>query len=156
MVQAWNCLYIACKLRTDHLTWKGGGLWFFFSFRNFFSDNTRVRIFFFCRAKREICFQNLTLDYMTKTLNQIIFFSSTKIIIFISATLGIRIFFRSVKNKAKRNGDKFSPRLTPLLHRENCARAHLAKQCQMPLENLQTHNITFFSYFLEYWKESEE
>ena len=30
---------------------------------------------------------------MTKTLNQIIFFSSTKIRIFFSATLGIRIFF---------------------------------------------------------------
>jgi hypothetical protein len=36
---------------------------------------------------------NLTLDYMKKTLNQIIFFSSTKIRIFFSATLGIRIFF---------------------------------------------------------------
>jgi hypothetical protein len=54
----------------------GGGLWFFVSFRNFFSDNTRVRIFFFfCRAKREFFFQNSTLGYMTKTLNQIIFFS---------------------------------------------------------------------------------
>ena len=42
---------------------------------------------------REIFFQNLTLDYMTKTLNQIIFFSSTKIRIFFSVTLGIRIFF---------------------------------------------------------------
>ena len=30
---------------------------------------------------------------MSKTLNQIIFFSSTKIRIFFSATLGIRIFF---------------------------------------------------------------
>ena len=40
-----------------------------------------------------IFFQNLTLGYMTKTLNQIIFFSSTKIRIFFSATLGIRIFF---------------------------------------------------------------
>ena len=29
---------------------------------------------FFCRAKREIFFQNLTLGYMTKTLNHIIFF----------------------------------------------------------------------------------
>ena len=37
----------------------------FVSFRIFFSDNTRVRIFIF--------FQNLTLGYMTKTLNQIIF-----------------------------------------------------------------------------------
>jgi hypothetical protein len=51
-----------------------------------FSDNTRVRIFiFFCRAKRELFFQNSTLGYMTKTLNQIIFFSSTKIRIFFSA-----------------------------------------------------------------------
>ena len=45
----------------------------FVSFRNFFSDNTRVRIFF-CRAELEIFFQNSTLDYMTKTLNHIIFF----------------------------------------------------------------------------------
>jgi glucan phosphorylase len=52
-----------------------------------FSNNTRVRIFIFFVA------QNLTLDYMTKTLNQIFFYSSTKIRIFFSATLGIRIFF---------------------------------------------------------------
>ena len=39
----------------------------FFSFRIFFSDNTRVRIFIFV--------VDLTLgNYMTKTLNQIIFF----------------------------------------------------------------------------------
>ena len=64
---------------------QGRGVMFFFvSFRIFFSDNTRVRIFFL---------QNLTLGYMTKTLNQIIFFSSIKIRIFFSATLGIRIFF---------------------------------------------------------------
>jgi hypothetical protein len=62
--------------------------------QKFFPDNTRVRIFiFFCRAKREIFFKNLSLGYMTKTLNQIIFFSSTKIRIFFSATVGIRIFF---------------------------------------------------------------
>ena len=30
--------------------------------------------YFFCRAKREFFFQNLTIGYMTKTLNQIIFF----------------------------------------------------------------------------------
>ena len=79
-------------LGADHLTWRWV-LWFFVSFRIFFSDNTRSRIFFFCRAKREFFFQNLTLGYMTKTLNQIIFFSSTKIRLFFSATLGIRIFF---------------------------------------------------------------
>ena len=71
----------------------GGGYGFLFRSEFFFSANTRVRIFYFFRAKREIFFQNLTLDYMTKTLNQIIFFPSTKIRIFFSATLGIRIFF---------------------------------------------------------------
>jgi hypothetical protein len=58
-----------------------GGLWFFVSFRIFFSDDTRVRIFifiFFCRAKSEFFFQKLTLGYMTKTLNQIIFFPPPK------------------------------------------------------------------------------
>ena len=52
---------------------------------------------FFFRTRRELEYlsfpQNLTLGYMTKTLNQIIFFSSTEIRIFFSATLGIRIFF---------------------------------------------------------------
>ena len=50
-----------------------GRLWFFVSFRNFFPDNTRVRIFvLFCRAN--FFLQNSTLGYMTKTLNQIIIF----------------------------------------------------------------------------------
>jgi hypothetical protein len=40
-------------LGTDHLTCRWG-LWFFVSFRIFFSDNTRVRIFIF--------FQNLTVE----------------------------------------------------------------------------------------------
>jgi hypothetical protein len=43
----------------------GQQTWFFVSFRIFFADNTRVRILIF--------FKNLTLGYMTKTLNQIIF-----------------------------------------------------------------------------------
>jgi hypothetical protein len=38
-------------------------------------NNTRIRIFFFSRANREFFFQNLTLGYMTKTLNHIFFFS---------------------------------------------------------------------------------
>jgi hypothetical protein len=60
----------------------------------FFFRTTQVIIFiFFCRAKREKNFQNLTLGYMAKTLNQIIIFFSTKIRIFFSASLGIRIFF---------------------------------------------------------------
>jgi hypothetical protein len=38
----------------------------------FFLDITTV--FFFCRAKCEFFFQNLTLGFVTKTLNQIIIF----------------------------------------------------------------------------------
>ena len=57
-------VHLVLLLGTDHLTWRG--VWFFVSFRIFSSDNTRVRLFIF--------FQNLTLDFMTKTLNQIIYF----------------------------------------------------------------------------------
>jgi hypothetical protein len=52
-----------------------GGLWFFVLFRIFFSDNTIVRILFFLSRKARNFLQILTLDFMTKTLNQIIFFS---------------------------------------------------------------------------------
>ena len=58
----------------------------------FIGQHKSQNIYFFCRPECEIFFQNLTLGYMTKTMNQIIFFSSTKIRIFFSATLGIRIF----------------------------------------------------------------
>ena len=86
----WFIIYINVNLETKK--WHSGNsyimaagrrpwIWFFVSFRNFFSDST-------------IFFQNSTLGYMTKTLNQIIFFSSsTKIRIFFSATLEIKIFF---------------------------------------------------------------
>jgi hypothetical protein len=47
--------------------------------QNFFSDNTRVRIlFFFVAQSANFFFQNSTLGYMTKTLNQIIFFPPPK------------------------------------------------------------------------------
>ena len=39
-----------------------------------FGQHTSQNIYFICRAKCEFFFQNLTLGYMTKTLNQIIFF----------------------------------------------------------------------------------
>jgi hypothetical protein len=48
--------------------------------------------YFFCR-RSEFFFQNLTLGYMTKKSESDNFFSSTKIRIFFSATLGINIFF---------------------------------------------------------------
>ena len=56
-------------LGTDHLTCRGRGYGFLFRFE-FFFRTTRVRIFFFV--------VNLTLGYMTKTLNQIFFFPPPK------------------------------------------------------------------------------
>ena len=67
----------------------------FVSFRILFSDNTRVRIFiFFCRAKREHFFKNLTLGYMTKTLNQIFLFSPPKSEYFFQQHWESEYFFR--------------------------------------------------------------
>ena len=64
----------------------GGGVMVYCFVPKFFFPTTRELEYFFFP-------QNSTLGYMTKTLNQIFFFSSTKIRIFFSATLGIRIFF---------------------------------------------------------------
>ena len=73
-----------------------GGLWFFVSFKKKISDNTRVRILFFFVALSAIFFfQNLTLGYMTKTLNQIIyFFLHQNQNIFFSNIGNQNIFFR--------------------------------------------------------------
>jgi hypothetical protein len=61
----------------------------FFSFRIFFSDNTRVRIFIFV--------VDLTLgNYMTKTESDY-FFSSTKIRIFFFSNIGNRNIFLEKK-----------------------------------------------------------
>ena len=44
----------------------------------FFGQHESQNIYFFYRSKPEFFFQNLTLGYMTKTLNQIIFFPPPK------------------------------------------------------------------------------
>jgi hypothetical protein len=59
----------------------------------FFGQHKLEFFFFFCRAKREFFYQNLTLGYMTKTLNQIIFFSSIKIRIFFQQHWESEYFF---------------------------------------------------------------
>ena len=51
-----------------------GVMVFCFVQKMFFGQHKSQNIYFFCRAKREIFFQYLILGYMTKTLNQIIFF----------------------------------------------------------------------------------
>jgi hypothetical protein len=74
---------ICIWLGTDHLTCRVGDYGFFFH-SDFFLRTTRELEYIFFRAKRNLFFQKLTLGYMSKTLNQIILFSSTKIIIFFS------------------------------------------------------------------------
>ena len=69
-------------------------MFFCFVQKNIFGQHKSQNIYYFLSRIARFFFQNLTLGYMTKTLNQIIFFSSTKIRIFFSATLGIRIFFQ--------------------------------------------------------------
>ena len=58
----------------------------------FFRTTQELEYLFVLSRKARIFFSRIQ-HYMTKTLNQIIFFSSTKIRIFFSATLGISIFF---------------------------------------------------------------
>ena len=65
-------------LGTDHLTCRGGG---------------ELEYLFFLSHKARIFFQNLTLGYMTKTLNQSIFFFLHQNQNIFSAILRIRIFF---------------------------------------------------------------
>ena len=69
-----HCIFFNNSIRDRPFNLKGG-LWFFVSFRIFFSDNTRVRILlFFVAQSAKKKFQDLILGYMTKTLNQIIIF----------------------------------------------------------------------------------
>ena len=73
--------------------------------QNFFFGQHESRNFFFCRAKREFFFQNSTLGYMTKTLNQIIFFSlHQNQNIFFSNIGNQNIFFRKKTYPFKLNG----------------------------------------------------
>ena len=45
-----SAIILATSVRDQPFNWKGG-LWFFASFRIFFSDNTRIRIFIFLSRK---------------------------------------------------------------------------------------------------------
>jgi hypothetical protein len=68
-----NTSSVGNMLGTDHLTWRGG-YGFLFRSKKKFRTTQEFEYLFSCRAKREKIFHTLTLGYMTKTLNQIIFF----------------------------------------------------------------------------------
>ena len=82
MQHIWSCQdwkKKAVRDRPFNLQGGGGGLWFSVLFRNFFSDNTRVRIFIFLSIR-------------------LFFFPPPKSEYFFSVTLGIRIFFLEKKH----------------------------------------------------------
>ena len=76
---------------------RGGGGYVFFSLRNVFRTTQELE-HSICRAKREIFFQILTLGYMTKILNQIIFFLHQNQNIFFSNSGNQNIFIRKKKH----------------------------------------------------------
>ena len=74
---------------------EGGGCYGFLFRSEFFFRTTReLEYLFFCRAKREIFFHNSTLGYITKTLNQIIFFPPPKSEYFFQQHWESEYFFR--------------------------------------------------------------
>ena len=85
---------ICIWLGTDHLTCRGEGLCFFFRSEFFFRTTREFEYLFFLSHKARNFFQYLTLGYMTKTLNQIIFLFLHQNQNIFSATLGSEYFFR--------------------------------------------------------------
>jgi hypothetical protein len=67
---------------------------FCFVQKKIFRQHKSLNIYFFCRAEREFFFQNLTLGYMTKTLNQIFFFPPPKSEYFFQQHWESKYFFR--------------------------------------------------------------
>ena len=89
----WGIFRANNNIRDRPFNLQRGGMVFCFV-QNFFLDNTRVRIFiFFCRVKHKFFFPEFNIRFFDKNSESDYFFSSTKIRIFFSATLGIRIFF---------------------------------------------------------------
>ena len=71
-----------------------GGLWFFVSFRNFFSDNTRVRIFIFLSCKTRIFFPEFNVRLYDKNSESDYFFPPPKSEYFFQQHRESEYFFR--------------------------------------------------------------
>ena len=61
-------------IRDRQFNLKGGGYGFLFRLEFFFRTTQDLEYLFFCRVKREHFLQDLTLGYITMTLNPISFF----------------------------------------------------------------------------------
>ena len=69
--------FVILRDRPFNLKGGEGGLWFFVSFKNFFSDNTRVRIFFLS-LKARIFFQEFNIRSHDKNSDADYFFPPPK------------------------------------------------------------------------------
>ena len=81
------------RFRDRPFNLKWGGYGFLFRSEFFFLTTQELEYLFFLSRKARIFFPEFNIRLYDKNSESIIFFSSTKIRIFFSATLGIRIFF---------------------------------------------------------------
>ena len=73
---------------------QGGVMVFLYRSEKKIRTTLELEYLFFCRAKREFFFQNLTLGYMTKTLKQIFVFPPPKSEYFFQQHWESEYFFR--------------------------------------------------------------
>ena len=84
-------------LGTDHLTCRGG-YGFLFHSEFFFRTTRELEYLIFLLRKAQFFFPEFNIMLYDKKSESDFFFSSTKIRIFFSSTLGIRIFFLEKKH----------------------------------------------------------
>jgi hypothetical protein len=112
-----NCRYDAAICHRNHTgeppTWhdtrihrrySGGGAMEFFPTENFFSDNTRIRIFFFFLSRREFFFLEFNIRLYDKNSEADLFLLPPESEYFFSNIGNQNIFFRKYTHPFKLNG----------------------------------------------------
>ena len=97
----------------------------------FFRTTQELEYSFFCRAKREIFFRNLTLDYITKTLNQIIFFFLHQ---------NQNIFFSNIGNQNIFLEKKYNP-----------LQVKWSFPCKKTIINMKVSSGFCYDMYFQYW-----
>jgi hypothetical protein len=86
--------YLAMNvIRDQPFNLKGGGYGFLFHSEMFFRTTQELEYLYFLSREAQIFFPQFNIRLYDKKSESDFFFISTKIIIFFSATLGIRLFF---------------------------------------------------------------
>ena len=92
-IRKYTCLLLAV-IRDRPFNLKGGELWFFVSFRIYFSDNTRVRIFFFLLRLARNLFPEFSIRLYDKNSESDFFFPPPKSAFFFQQHWELEYFFR--------------------------------------------------------------